>query len=563
MLSPLKVDLFKDFNVPFSKSEDKKGVKMSKSILLILPARGLYEIYDEQGIALIASYLRLHNYNVIMKTIKDLNDIDLIELQEISIVGITSYHENLPFVYEISQYLKMKKNDIVICLGGYSATYYAEEILKDCIDVDIIIEREGEQTFLEICQKLEKGESLLNQKGIIYRNKEGKIIYTGNQDIISDLSLMPYAAKDIFEEHNMSLVEISTSRGCLNNCSFCYSHSYFDPRGNVKWRGRTAENVVEELKIILSKYKVNKIYFNNASFEDSIPYKGFMLDFCHKIIENKINISFCVNFRANFYKHCTEEEIKLLCEAGLTGVFLGIEAFNQYDLKTYNKHTTLEDNLKSIDFFRKNKIGIDIGFININPYSSYESLKDNAYYLYKTNFLCSLVFLNRLRGYKDTPIYWRIKQDGLLKVDNYLDYYCYNFKEKRVGEFTDFMTCIFGEKYKSIPANMYYFTMYNNQLIAHLNRIYKDNILIKNIIKEYDNERTIILNETNSFCYTWYKKILELLRVGWNCDCAKEIIKNDDVCNTMQLIEKELKIAFFKFTKKIISVDKNASFYLQ
>ena len=166
------------------------------NVLLLLPTQGLYEVYDEQGIALITSYLRENGYCVFMNTVRELSDLENMNIANMDIIGVTSYHENLPFVFEICKKVKEINRKVLTCLGGYSATYYAYEIMDSCAFVDVIIEREGEITFLEICKKIERKEKLNKQKGIYYRNENGKIIYGGINQIIGDLSDMPFAAKD-------------------------------------------------------------------------------------------------------------------------------------------------------------------------------------------------------------------------------------------------------------------------------------------------------------------------------------------------------------------------------
>lgn len=533
------------------------------NVLLLLPTQGLYEVYDEQGIALIASYLRENGYCVFMNTVRELSDLENMNIANMDIIGVTSYHENLPFVFEICKKVKEINRKVLTCLGGYSATYYAYEIMDSCAFVDVIIEREGEITFLEICKKIERKEKLNKQKGIYYRNENGKIIYGGINQIIGDLSDMPFSAKDIFEKNKMSLVELSTSRGCFNNCSFCYSHSYFDPEGKIRWRGRSAQNVFDEICSIVQKYKINKFYFNNASFEDSLPYKMFMLELCDKLIEGNINISFCANFRAGFYKHCSEKEIEKLINAGLTGVFLGIESFSEKDLLLYNKHASVRDNLNAIDFFRKYQIGLDIGFINFNPYSTYASLYENMVGLYKSKYLSSLVFMNRLRGYKGTPLYQKIENDGLLIKENYLNYYCYKYEDQNVEKFVDFIVNLFVNEPGDISGDSYYFSMYQDQLISHLKRVFRNNEMLLKLVSIYDEERRKILNEANEFCFVWYGELLNLLKEGWDLEKAKDIVKSIEIGMRMGKYVMKLKKNFSKFTKEVLAIDRTAIFYIK
>lgn len=289
----------------------------------------------------------------------------------------------------------------------------------------------------------------------------------------------------------------------------------------------------------------------------------FMLELCDKLIEGNINISFCANFRAGFYKHCSEKEIEKLINAGLTGVFLGIESFSEKDLLLYNKHASVRDNLNAIDFFRKYQIGLDIGFINFNPYSTYASLYENMVGLYKSKYLSSLVFMNRLRGYKGTPLYQKIENDGLLIKENYLNYYCYKYEDQNVEKFVDFIVNLFVNEPGDISGDSYYFSMYQDQLISHLKRVFRNNEMLLKLVSIYDEERRKILNEANEFCFVWYGELLNLLKEGWDLEKAKDIVKSIEIGMRMGKYVMKLKKNFSKFTKEVLAIDRTAIFYIK
>ena len=168
-------------------------------LLLILPIMNLSQINDEQGIALIGAYLRKNGYSVELQVVKSIEDIDKINLKKYAIVGITLYHENIPYVYKMCEFIKKKEKNILVCLGGYSATYYYEEILNDCSYIDFIIKGEGEETFLEVCNKLSQNQNIFDIQGLAYA-KDGEIISNPDRLCINNLEDIPFAAKDIFEK---------------------------------------------------------------------------------------------------------------------------------------------------------------------------------------------------------------------------------------------------------------------------------------------------------------------------------------------------------------------------
>lgn len=56
--------------------------------------------------------------------------------------------------------------------------------------------------------------------------------------------------------------------------------------------GRSVKSIVDEVAYINEKYEVDKFYFNNASFEDSLPTKEFARKFANEIINRGLDISY-------------------------------------------------------------------------------------------------------------------------------------------------------------------------------------------------------------------------------------------------------------------------------
>jgi len=75
--------------------------------------------------------------------------------------------------------------------------------------------------------------------GISYRTTQGELVRNPGRVPIADLDSLPWSAYDLFKmERSYSMM---TSRGCPYRCAFC-SQSIMA----VKWRARSAENVLEE-----------------------------------------------------------------------------------------------------------------------------------------------------------------------------------------------------------------------------------------------------------------------------------------------------------------------------
>lgn len=113
--------------------------------------------------------------------------------------------------------------------------------------------------------------------------------------------------------------------------------------------------------------------------------------------------------------------IKKLRTVGLSNIFIGIESFNDNDLRLFKKISNSETNIKAINRLKNinanendYKIKVDYGFINFNPYTTIMDLKNNLYSLRKycidinPYILSSKVSLNYL-----TPLTKIVDNDNL------------------------------------------------------------------------------------------------------------------------------------------------------
>ncbi|MDP7520917.1 MAG: cobalamin-dependent protein [Candidatus Pacearchaeota archaeon] len=104
-------------------------------------------------------------------------------------IGLTSMTgEQLYYALEISKRIKSKGNYPVIW-GGIHPTLDSHNVLKNK-NIDIVVRGEGEETFKELINHLEKNKNIKSIKGISFKSKEGKIISNPERGFI-DLNKLP------------------------------------------------------------------------------------------------------------------------------------------------------------------------------------------------------------------------------------------------------------------------------------------------------------------------------------------------------------------------------------
>lgn len=361
-------------------------------ILLINPPSKSYRKPEEHlGLAYLAAILRAHNYqvNIIDSYLYGYNEKDtlarILAYKRVKIIGFTTYIDSYGSFSALVKKIKINKPNVKIVAGGHLATFSYDEILKD-IPVDIVVRGEGEITFLELVEKVLSDKSWMNIKGTALIHN-GKIKLNKARELISDLDTLPIPVRDTLAEarNKKALCQISASRGCYGNCSFCSINSIYKisphPCSGVfgGWRGRSSNSVLNEVELLNRKYNVNNFKFvDDCFFGPGGKWRESALEFARCIKEKEIHIKFRISTRVN---NIEEPIIRSLKEAGLYAVSLGVESGNKNDLDIYNKGATVQQNIQALKILKKYKIKVMMGFIGFNPYSTLKSLTDNLFFL--------------------------------------------------------------------------------------------------------------------------------------------------------------------------------------
>ena len=494
------------------------GIQMK--ILLVGATLNAGVILEEIGICLIAAVLRENGYEVkiISSMAKDI-DMQEIVLYNPDIIGFSTYNQTMPVVEKMCKSAKENLKSVYTILGGNTATFYAKDILEENKSIDYVILGEGEITFLELANVLSGHKGISSVQGIAYRDN-GIVKFTEARDLVQDLDELPFASRDLIKKHNLRIAMIAGSRGCTHNCYFCSSNRFWRHNNKFKWRGRSPQNIVDELEYLNKAYHIKQFWFTDPSFEDPGFNESRMREIAGLIIKRNLKISYIIYVRAAFYKNASDELMELLIRSGLCSVFVGTEAVNAYDLKVYGKAATIEDNLKAIQFFKSYNISVEIGFINFNPYSNFEGLRENAKFLYEYKYYTGFYQNSRIMVFKGSRFYDKIKEDKLLTKDTYRELYCYEFLDKRIQNLSEFLTDFFGELEKDtyVFEKISLLTHLYQSRLAHFKRHFCEDETseISKLIEQHEIKLSGMIDEFNEVVGAWYWKLLDMAEFNWN-----------------------------------------------
>lgn len=504
--------------------------KKTKILLLSVLTEKNAIITEEIGICSIAAVLEKDGFDVrlVNSTRRYLNYDQIYEYKP-DIIGVPMYSTTESVVFEVCKTIKQHLNETVFLIGGYWPTLYGKELLEKYGIYDYAMLGEGEIAFRNFANAFENKEDLSGVKGLVLR-KNGTVIKNDREKLIENLDELPFARRDLLGNNKLRYAYISTSRGCFGNCSFCWHQNFWGSDAHNRWRGRSPGNVVAEIKEIVEKYHVNRFWFIDDSFEDyGAGDQNRMWEIAQRIVDTGLDITYETYFRSEVYKRFDDEKMKLIKDSGLVGMVVGTESGNEEDLKLYRKIATVDDNLNCIEYFRKNDIAVDIGFINFNPYSTFKKLRENTDFLEKTCFASVLYYLVERCGITQySPIYYKVKRDGLLIESDDIGCFSYNYVNEDIGKLSNFLYY----KYHANENSVVYF--YAKKIGSIIREEFKlINYIKRNYINRYpqikktitDNEAAAweLLDEVNRSNAKCFRKLLDATQAGYDDKTAEAI----------------------------------------
>lgn len=331
------------------------------------------------GLGYLASYLREKSDSYDLKILDGSKNIytieqiyDLIRDYDPDYVGITVYTATSKVAIAIAKMIKEKFDNKIVIAGGPHASDDYENLLTKYPYFDFVVIGEGEITMLKLLQALGAGSSRIKEVlGIAYLDHSGKqVVFTGERPLEKNINTFPPPARDLVDFDSYIIkdqllpyaIEIMGSRGCSHRCVFCSFQK--------KWRTRSSENIIQEIKNLIKRYpRIKAFLFFDDNF--SVSEKR-VIDLCQKLIKEGLNkYSWSALCRVD---QVTEEMLNWMKKAGCTKIMYGVETASLEVLKNLRKKIAPKIIKEAVEL--TSKIGIDVVcfFIVGNPGETPETL---------------------------------------------------------------------------------------------------------------------------------------------------------------------------------------------
>ncbi|MBU2579489.1 B12-binding domain-containing radical SAM protein [Patescibacteria group bacterium] len=318
---------------------------MTKVLLINPPFNVNKENYDSSisvGLLSIGTYLDSRGVEVvIVDGVRQENYLDLVEkeIKNCDYAGISVMTTQAPGALEASRLIKRINSNCKIIWGGAHPSFFVEQTAAHPL-IDAVCYGEGELVMGHIAE----GRDLSEVDGIAYK-KNGEVVINKPQALhnpaempLFNWDLMP---KEILD--SLHLVPSLTSRGCPHRCTFCINAILKN-----KWRPRTAEQVLEDLRIIQEKpyFKGKKLRFWDENFFVEIERAKKIIE---GMIEKNLITPWETTVRANYLREGMIDENFLgkLKKSGCYLLSFGAESGCPRILKKIKKDIMPEDVINS------------------------------------------------------------------------------------------------------------------------------------------------------------------------------------------------------------------------
>jgi anaerobic magnesium-protoporphyrin IX monomethyl ester cyclase len=250
--------------------------------------------------------------------------------------GLSCWTANRRGVALVAREIKRAHPRSHVVVGGPHATPLAREMLAHHPDIDTVCLGESEATFMELVDRLSRGEPTTGLAGTAFRSGAG-VELGPERAAIEDLDALA-SPHDWFDTHI-----VMTSRGCPWRCTFCGAETSWG-RG---YRGQSVGYVLDALERTVARAPVKMVQIKDDTFTTN---KKRVLDLCRGIRERGLQFLWSCDTRVDVLGEELLREMRL---AGCERLSLGVESGSQRILDAIDKKITPDEIVESTELAKQ------------------------------------------------------------------------------------------------------------------------------------------------------------------------------------------------------------------
>jgi radical SAM superfamily enzyme YgiQ (UPF0313 family) len=258
------------------------------------------------------------------------------------VVGFSTLYSNEQSSLLLARRIKARLPRCLVVFGGPQASKDAggpKQVLSGV--VDFAVEGEGELVFSAFLRRLKSGEDPALAPGLLFA-RDGRAVDTGLHPLAPEFSSFPFPDYSDFpmdDYQPAGTIPVSLSRGCPNDCAFCYEVQYWK-----RFRVRKAESLVAEVVHLKGTLKrVDHLWFHDSLING---HMGEMKKFAQGLIDAGVPTMW--SSQAVIRKEMTRDVLDLLKASGCVCLNYGLESASFATMLKMGKHLAKGADLDAI-----------------------------------------------------------------------------------------------------------------------------------------------------------------------------------------------------------------------
>ena len=350
--------------------------------------------------------------------------LDFIQKEKPDLIAMETKTPVVQEHWKIIDKIKIALPEIKVVLFGDHVTALPKESLENSKTDFVLTGGDYDFLLLNLCNVLKESKQAgahytleAHLEPGIWMRKNGKIVNTGKFQLNHNLNSLPMIDRELtnwklyaYKNGNFRRTPgtyIMSGRDCWwGKCTFC---SW--PQLYPEFRTRSPENVLDEIEMLTEKFQVKEIMDDTGT----LPVGTWLKDFCHGMIERKLNTKVTLDCNMRFGA-VDYEGYKLMHKAGFRFLLFGIESANQKTLDRIKKNLTVDTIVDSCRLARKAGLHPHITIMFGYPWETYEDAQNTlklGKWLLKKDYAYTMQS-TVVVPYPGTPLFDYCSDDDLL-----------------------------------------------------------------------------------------------------------------------------------------------------
>jgi len=231
--------------------------------------------YEYIGVMMLSAQLK-RNGHFVEVFINDFSDLfKALRRKEFDLVCFTMMSNDVDWGLKNARRIKEIDSSMPIAVGGSHTTFFPEFIYNK--EIDIICIGEGDKAVVDLAHALDNKEDYSRINNLIVKDRDNNITRNILNPLIEDLDSLPFCDRQIYQKYSYfrkcAITNIIASRGCPYNCSFCFNHQYKALYKSNRFRMKSPENIIDEVKEIQRQEKrIGLLNFVDSTLNLNMAY---------------------------------------------------------------------------------------------------------------------------------------------------------------------------------------------------------------------------------------------------------------------------------------------------